>query len=331
MERIRDWVEHGGTLLVRDLATIHTVEGKPIATPAGKGRVVNAGGSLDRLAELVRTRNAQMTGLPPVDARPDGVITSLFDDGLLLFNRTAKEVTVELATPAGRWEVDYPGLPGSVTLSALEIRWLGRQGIPEEALKKLRHDLGGSFLVSRDKVQEELKLTKEQKEKLEQHLRELLPDAMQFFQKIQGLEPEERKKELKSIPPEGAGETGSGAEGNPQRRPAQRLRQLELQQEGLRNGEIWKDLQVTDEQRKQFMAMMQQAQKETQPLMEELQKGGKPKESSAQGDQGPRGPRRQAGGPAHGCPEKAVEGNAGQADGPGGLIRFVDAVAQKME
>ena len=33
------------------------------------------------------------------------------------------------------------------------------QGIPEEALKKLRHDLGGSFLVTRDKVQEELKLT----------------------------------------------------------------------------------------------------------------------------------------------------------------------------
>jgi hypothetical protein len=52
------------------------------------------------------------------------------------------------------------------------------QDIPEETLKKLRHDLGGSFLVSRDKVQEELKLTNEQKEKLEQHFRELLPDAM---------------------------------------------------------------------------------------------------------------------------------------------------------
>ena len=36
------------------------------------------------------------------------------------------------------------------------------QGIPEEARKKLVHDVGGSFLVFRnDKVQEELKLTKE--------------------------------------------------------------------------------------------------------------------------------------------------------------------------
>jgi len=126
MERIRDWVEHGGTLLVRDLAAVRTVEGKPIAAPAGKGRVVDAGGSLDRLAELVRTRDPQMTGLPPLDARQDGVITSLFDDGLLLFNRSAKEVTVELPRPAGRWDVDYPGLPGSVTLSALDIRWLER-------------------------------------------------------------------------------------------------------------------------------------------------------------------------------------------------------------
>jgi len=52
---------------------------------------------------------------------------------------------------------------------------------------------------------------------------------------------------------------------------------------------------------------------------------------SAQGDQDPRRPRRQAGGPAHGCPEKAVEENAGQADGPGGLIRFVVAVAHELE
>ncbi len=114
METIRDWVERGGTLLVRDLSAVRTVEGQPIATPAGKGRVVDAGGSLERLAERVRTRDPQMTGLPPVDARPDGVLTSLFDDGILLFNRSAKAVTVELAMPAGRWDVDYPALPRSI-------------------------------------------------------------------------------------------------------------------------------------------------------------------------------------------------------------------------
>ncbi|AGA26508.1 hypothetical protein [Singulisphaera acidiphila] len=35
------------------------------------------------------------------------------------------------------------------------------QDAPEEASRKLRHEFGGSFLVSRDKVQEELKLTAE--------------------------------------------------------------------------------------------------------------------------------------------------------------------------
>ena len=115
---------HGGTLLVRDLAAVRTVEGDRITTLAGKGRVVDAGGILERLAEAVRTRDRQMTGLPPLDARHDGVITSLFDDGILLFNRNAKEVDRGTAVPAGPWDVDYTGLPRRITLPPLAIRWL---------------------------------------------------------------------------------------------------------------------------------------------------------------------------------------------------------------
>ena len=152
------------------------------------------------------------------------------------------------------------------------------QDIPEEARKKLRHDLGGSFLVSRDKVQEELKLTKEQKEKLEQHLRKLVPDAMQFFQKIEGLKPEERKKELKAYRQKAQEKLAAVLKETLNVAQRTRLRQLELQREGLREGEIWQDLQVTDEQRKQFVAVIQQAQKKTQLLLEEPQKGGKLKE-----------------------------------------------------
>ena len=127
LETIRAWVERGGTLLVRDVSAVRTVEGQPIALPAGKGRVVDCGGSLERMAELVRTRDPQMTGLPPVDARQDGVLTSLFDDGILLFNRSANPVTVELAMPAGLWDVDYPALPRSIQLPPLAIRWLRRR------------------------------------------------------------------------------------------------------------------------------------------------------------------------------------------------------------
>ena len=124
MEKIRDWVEHGGTLLVRDLTAVRTVEGSRITAPAGQGRVVDAGGSLDRSPSRSALRDRQMTGLPPLDTRPDGVLASLFDDGILLFNRNAKAVTVELKMPAGRWDVDYPGLPGSVTLPPLAIQWV---------------------------------------------------------------------------------------------------------------------------------------------------------------------------------------------------------------
>jgi hypothetical protein len=49
--------------------------------------------------------------------------------------------------------------------------------IPEETRRKLVHGLGSSFLVFVDKIQEELKVTKEQKEKLDQYLGKLLPDA----------------------------------------------------------------------------------------------------------------------------------------------------------
>ena len=65
--------------------------------------------------------------------------------------------------------------------------------------KQLAENLHGSFVVFRDKVQEDLKLTDEQKEKLDQHLKELLPDAMQIFQKLGGLKGEEREKEHKAF------------------------------------------------------------------------------------------------------------------------------------
>ena len=107
------------------------------------------------------------------------------------------------------------------------------QDIPEEARRKLRHDVGGSFLVFRDKVQEELKLTKEQKEKLEQHLRELLPDAMQFFQKFEGMKPEERKKELGAYRQKAQEKLAAVLKETLDEGQRKRLRQLELQREGL--------------------------------------------------------------------------------------------------
>jgi hypothetical protein len=65
-----------------------------------------------------------MTRLPPLNARADRVLTSLFADGIMLFNRKAEAVIVELAALAGPWDVDYQFLPRSITLPPLAIRWV---------------------------------------------------------------------------------------------------------------------------------------------------------------------------------------------------------------
>ena len=62
-----------------------------------------------------------------------------------------------------------------------------------------------------------------------------------------------------------------------------RLRQLELQREGAfalwhGDAEIGKDLKVTDEQRKQFMAVVVEFQKKIEPLIKAAQSGGNPEE-----------------------------------------------------
>ena len=145
------------------------------------------------------------------------------------------------------------------------------QDIPEEVRSKLTHNLGSSFLVFRHKVQGELKVSREQKEKLDQHLRELLPDAMQVLQKSNG----ERKKYNQKTHEEMAAvlqETLNEGQ-------CTRLRQLELQRDGLfGEGGNLKELQITDEQRKQFMVPTQETQKKTKTLMEEIRNGGNPDE-----------------------------------------------------
>ena len=157
------------------------------------------------------------------------------------------------------------------------------QDIPEEARKGLAHTLQGSFVVFREKVQEDLKLSKEQKEKVEEHLKELLPDAMKFFENLKDLKGEEREKELKAYRPKAQEKLAAFLKETLKDDQRKRLGQLELQREGafaLWHGdvEIGKALQITDEQRKQFMAVVQDMQKKIEPLIKEAQSGGKPEE-----------------------------------------------------
>jgi len=157
------------------------------------------------------------------------------------------------------------------------------QEIPEEARNEIAKNLHGPFMVFRDKVQDDLKLTGEQKEKVEEHLRERLPDIMQFFQSLDGLSGEEREKKLQAFRQKAREKLTSVLKDTLKEGQGKRLRQLELQQEGafaLWHGdvEIGKDLKVTDEQRKQFMAIVQEFQKKVEPLIKEAHSGGNPED-----------------------------------------------------
>ena len=143
------------------------------------------------------------------------------------------------------------------------------QDIPEEVRDKLSHNLGSSFLLFRTKVLGELQVTQEQKEKLDQYLQTLLPEAMQVIQKSKGEREkynqkthEERAAVLKEILNDGQ---------------RTRLHQLELQKD-LLFGPMWnmQELQITDAQQKQFMTPTQEAQRKTTALMEEIHKGANP-------------------------------------------------------
>jgi hypothetical protein len=143
--------------------------------------------------------------------------------------------------------------------------------ITEELRDKLAHNLGSSFLLFRTKVLGELQVTQEQKAKLDHYLQTLLPEAMQVLQKNNGgrgkynqKTHEERAAVLKEIL-------------NEDQRT--RLHQLELQKD-LLFGPAWnmQELQITEKQQQQFMAPIQEKQKQTQALMAELHKGANPDE-----------------------------------------------------
>lgn len=154
------------------------------------------------------------------------------------------------------------------------------QEVPQEARNKLVHELGHAFIVFREPVQAELKLTGEQKAKLDQYLREQLPDAMQFFQKLNGLKHEEEERVRSDYSPKALAKLGPALKEILTESQRTRLQQMVMQREGLfGGGEALEILHITQEQRQHFVAVIQQTQQnKILPLMEEIQKGGNPAE-----------------------------------------------------
>jgi hypothetical protein len=154
-------------------------------------------------------------------------------------------------------------------------------GVPEEARRQITETLGPPFLVFRDKVQEDLKLSDGQKKKLEKRLQDTVLDAMQFFEKLGDKKPEEREKELQPYREKAQENLTAFLQGLLQEEQSKRLRQVMLQREGLfalGNAEIMKELEITDKQRRQFFEVVQEMQKKIEPLLKEARKDGRPEE-----------------------------------------------------
>jgi len=105
--------------------------------------------------------------------------------------------------------------------------------VPDEVRKHVVEALGGgSFLVFRDKVQEELKLSDEQKDKLLEKFPEYAQETKNVFDKITDLKPEEREKEMQSHRQKSHEKLAALLKENLKAEQPKRLQHLELQQQG---------------------------------------------------------------------------------------------------
>jgi hypothetical protein len=151
----------------------------------------------------------------------------------------------------------------------------------QETRKHLLHELAGPFIVFRGKVQEELKLSDDQKQKMLEALPEYIEETKTILESLGDQKPEQREKAMQSHRQK-AGERFTTSLKViltvPQLR---RLQQLQLQHEGpgaLGRPEIRKDLKITQEQLMRFAGVIQDMQKKIEPLIKEAQSGGNPEE-----------------------------------------------------
>jgi hypothetical protein len=211
----------------------------------------------------------------------------------LKFNSARAKDENELAILPGGHRIDMacavrfgmlgePAGPDRVAADAPDPSQAAPQlGVPEEARRQVAETLGPPFLVFRARVQEELKLSEEQKQKLEKRLQDTVLETMRFFEKLGDRKAEEREQELHAYVQKAQENLTAFLQGLLQEEQLKRLRQVMLQREGLLalgDPEVRKELAITDKQRQQFFEVVQDMQKKIGPLLREAQLGGKPEE-----------------------------------------------------
>jgi hypothetical protein len=152
--------------------------------------------------------------------------------------------------------------------------------VPDENRKELVSALGAPFIVFRDPVLEELKVSDEQRDKLLEHLMQQIMETGPFLDSLTETG-EEREKKLGEHRKNAREKLAKFLKETLKAEQLKRLRQIELQQErafALGQDELVKELKITRQQRQQFVAITQEMQKKIQPLIKEAQSGGNPEE-----------------------------------------------------
>jgi hypothetical protein len=201
----------------------------------------------------------------------------------------ADEVAV---LPAGRpIDMDWGGRYGILGEPAAVDEAEGRvkataglgQEFPDEMRKQLVEALGsGIFLVFRDPVMEDLKLSDEQKQKLQQQFPDFVQATMQVFEKIQDAKPEDREKEMQAHHQKSEAKLTSILQEVLDNKQRARLFQLQLQQAGvfalLGENEAFKPLKITAPQRKRFRELVQDMETKIQATIQDACSEPKPEE-----------------------------------------------------
>ncbi|MDB5352138.1 MAG: cotH 2 [Planctomycetota bacterium] len=140
---------------------------------------------------------------------------------------------------------------------------------------------GASSVVFHDKVQDELKLSDDQKTKLGKWLEITSIQTKESFQKAQDFEPAERGKSMHEIQRKANDQLDTFLKNTLKDDQRHRLRELTLQREGpfaVMQPDVAGELKIMDEQRQQLMTVIQELQRTVEPLMKEAQSGGNSQE-----------------------------------------------------
>jgi len=155
------------------------------------------------------------------------------------------------------------------------------QTMQAEPAQMLETGLGPQFIVFRDKVQKDLEVSDDQKRKLQEHMESVLKEMTENFQSFGGLEPEERGKKMGSYRQKAEEDLAAFLQDTLTKEQLRRMRQLTLQREGLftlGHSEMMSELKLTDQQKHQFMSLIQEMQEAIEPVIKAAQSRGRPEE-----------------------------------------------------